>query len=103
MGPYRGSLIHENKWRAAQKGVKSKLIDLGSEKKSDLTIYCLKCLIFEDVVDDLGTREYVENIQFISKEGTSADKQIKIYEEAKSMKDVVDFLIKKQRNFVSSP
>ena len=53
----------------------------------------------EDVVDDLGTRKYVENIQFISKEGTSADKQIKIYEETKSMKDVVDFLIKETTRF----
>ena len=53
----------------------------------------------EDVVDDLGTRKYVENIQLISKEGTSADKQIKIYEETKSMKNVVDFLIKETTRF----
>ena len=98
--PYRGSLIHENKWRAAQKGVKSKLIDLGSEKEIRFDDLLSEMLEFvEDVVDDLGTRKYVENIQLISNEGTSADKQIKIYEETKSMKDVVDFLIKETTRF----
>ena len=91
---YRGSLIHENKWRAAQKGVKSKLIDLGAEKEISFADLISEMLEFiDDVVDDLGTRKYIDNILKISKEGSSADKQIEIYKDTGDMQKVVDFLI----------
>tara|TARA_B100000575_G_C23107092_1_gene639073 strand:- start:91 stop:1203 length:1113 start_codon:yes stop_codon:yes gene_type:complete len=91
---YRGSLIHENKWRAAQKGVTSALIDFGLEKEVAFKTLVSEMLEFiDDVVDDLGTRKYIENIQEISKQGSSADKQLKIFEKRKRIEDVVDFLI----------
>ena len=97
---YRGSLIHENKWRSAQKGVKSSLIDLGDEKEVPFGDLISEMLEFiDDVVDDLGTRDYIDNILTISSKGSSADKQIKIYNEREKIEDVVDFLIKETTKY----
>ena len=97
---YRGSLIHENKWRSAQKGVKSSLIDLGDEKEVPFGDLISEMLEFiDDVVDDLGTRDYIDNILTISNKGSSADKQIKIYNEREKIEDVVDFLIKETTRY----
>ncbi|MAV64017.1 MAG: carboxylate-amine ligase [Candidatus Marinimicrobia bacterium] len=92
---YRSSLIHENKWRACQYGVNAKLIDLGADKE-----VLFKSLVYEmldfikDVVDDLGTNKYIENIENIVEKGTSADMQLKIFKKNQKIEDVVDFLIK---------
>ncbi len=97
---YRGSLIHENKWRSAQKGVKANLIDLGHEKEAPFGDLISEMLEFiDDVVDDLGTRDYIDNILIISNKGSSADKQIKIYNEREKIEDVVDFLIKETTKY----
>ena len=97
---YRGSLIHENKWRSAQKGVKSSLIDLGHEKEVPFGDLISEMLEFiDDVVDDLNTRDYIDNILTISNKGSSADKQIKIYNERGKIEDVVDFLIKETTKY----
>jgi carboxylate-amine ligase len=91
---YRGSLIHENKWRSAQKGVRAKLIDLGAEREVPFSALVSEMLDFiDDVVDDLGTRKYIDNILEISKFGSSADQQIEIYRKSGNIKDVVDFLV----------
>ena len=91
---YRGSLIHENKWRSAQKGVRANLIDLGAEKEVPFNDLISEMLEFtEDVVNDLGTRKYIDNILEISKSGSSADKQIEVFQKSGNIKDVVDFLI----------
>ena len=91
---YRGSLIHENKWRSSQEGVKAKLIDFGAEKEVEFDSLLSEMLEFiDDIIDDLGTREYIENIAKIAKEGSSADKQLGIFRETGDMKRVVDFLI----------
>ena len=97
---YRGSLIHENKWRSAQKGVRTNLIDLGAEKEvpfSDLISEMLEFI--DDVVDDLGTRKYIDNILTISNRGSSADRQLEIYDKTGKMTDVVDFLIKETTKY----
>ena len=91
---YRGSLIHENKWRSAQKGVESNLIDFGLGKEVPFKDLISEMLEFiDDVVDDLGIKKYIDNILRISKEGSSADRQIEIYGKTGKMTDVVDFLI----------
>ena len=91
---YRGSLIHENKWRSAQKGVKSRLIDFGAEKEvpfSDLISEMLEFI--DEVVKDLGTENYIKNILNISKNGSSADKQLEVLKKTDDIMKVVDFLI----------
>ena len=91
---YRGSLIHENKWRSAQKGVKSNLIDFGAEKEVPFGDLISEMLEFvDDVVKDLGTESYIENILNISKNGSSADRQLEVLDKTGDIKKVVDFLI----------
>jgi carboxylate-amine ligase len=47
----------------------------------------------DDVVDDLGSRKEVEYAHTIMREGTSADRQLRLYRETGDLKAVVDMLI----------
>ena len=49
--------------------------------------------LVEDVADELGTRHEIEYIRTILKEGSSADRQLRKYEETGSLEAVVDMLI----------
>ncbi|MDC0145702.1 carboxylate-amine ligase, partial [bacterium] len=91
---YRGSLIHENKWRATKDGINSKLLDLGKVKEVPYEKLMIEMLDFVDeVVDQLGSRRHINHIKEILKEGTSADKQIQIFKSSGDIKQVVDHLI----------
>jgi carboxylate-amine ligase len=91
---YRRLLIQENKWRALRYGLDGKLIDFGKEEEVPVADLVLEILAFvDDVVDDLGSREEVNQIHRILKERTSADRQIKIFRETGDLKQVVDYLI----------
>jgi carboxylate-amine ligase len=46
-----------------------------------------------DVVDELGSRKEVEYAYRILEEGTSADRQLRVYQETGDLKAVVDHLI----------
>ena len=46
----------------------------------------------DDVLDDLGSREEVEYIFKMLENGTGADRQLKIFEETKDLKKVVDYI-----------
>ncbi|MBC8174266.1 MAG: carboxylate-amine ligase [Candidatus Marinimicrobia bacterium] len=92
---YRRSLIAENKWRALKDGIDGKLIDFGKECEVPLRSLMEEMLeLVDDVVDTLGTREEVEYIRTIMEEGTSADRQLRCFEETGSLNAVVDMLIK---------
>tara|TARA_B100001123_G_scaffold443588_1_gene590040 strand:- start:262 stop:1374 length:1113 start_codon:yes stop_codon:yes gene_type:complete len=91
---YRGSLIHENKWRATKDGINAKLVDLGKSKEVAYKKLMLEMLDFVDeVVDDLGSRKYINHINNILTSGSSADKQLQIFKDTKNIKNVVDHLI----------
>jgi carboxylate-amine ligase len=45
------------------------------------------------VVDDLGVREETQYVKVILQEGTSADRQIRVYRETGDFKAVVDHVI----------
>ena len=47
----------------------------------------------DEVVDDLGSRKYIQHIEHILDEGSSADKQIKVFKSKKDIKEVVNHLI----------
>ena len=92
---YRGSLIHENKWRATKDGIQSKLLDLGKSKEVKYKKLMYEMLDFVDeVVDDLGSRKYINHIKTIINKGTSSDKQLEVFKDTDNIKDVVDHLIK---------
>jgi glutamate---cysteine ligase / carboxylate-amine ligase len=91
---YRQELIQENKWRAVRYGVDGKLIDFGRQAElpaRDL-IYELVAFV-DDVVDDLGSREAVQYAFQILRNGTSADRQLRTFQETGDVKAVVDRLI----------
>ncbi|MFQ5707973.1 MAG: carboxylate-amine ligase [bacterium] len=90
---YRRCLINENKWRAIKDGIDSKLIDFGKEEEVPLRFLVNELLeLIDDVVDQLGTREEIELVRTILEEGTSADRQLRIYKETGDLKAVVDQL-----------
>jgi carboxylate-amine ligase len=92
---YARSLIEENKWRAARYGIHGKLIDFGAVKEQP----------FKDLVPELlnlvrepaaifGSEKELLTIPRILEEGTSADRQIQVFESSgKNPKAVVDWLI----------
>jgi carboxylate-amine ligase len=91
---YKKSLINENKWRASRYGLDGKLIDFGKEMEVDTRSLIMEMLDFvDDVVDDLGSRHELEYINQILEMGTGADRQLKVYEETKSLEKVMEFIV----------
>jgi glutamate---cysteine ligase / carboxylate-amine ligase len=92
---YGADLIEENKWRSVRYGLDGKLIDFG--KQSELPARALIREMLEwfvdDVVDDLGSRAEVEYAFRIMDEGSSADRQLAVFERTGSLHAVVDHLI----------
>jgi glutamate---cysteine ligase / carboxylate-amine ligase len=91
---YAPRLIRENKWRAMRHGIEGKLIDFGRQQElpeRDLIHEFLEAV--DDVVDDLGSRKDCEYALEILKDGTSAERQVKAYEESGDIEAVVDHLV----------
>lgn len=90
---YRRTLIAENKWRAVKDGIEGKLIDFGIEQEVPLRFLTEELLdIIDDVVDELGSRREIEYIRTMLLNGSSADRQIRKYQETDSLEAVVDML-----------
>ena len=91
---YRRMLIQENKWRAVRWGIDGKMIDFGKQKEVPTRDLILELLEFvDDVVDVLGSRKEIEHIHTILERRTSAEEQLRVFEETKDLKAVVDRLI----------
>lgn len=93
---YHRRLILENKWRAIRYGLDGKLLDLGKQKEVPVKDLIRELLDFvDDVLDPLDSRKEVEHIHTILERGTSADEQLKVFEETGGdFNAVVDMLIK---------
>ena len=90
---YRLALIKENKFRAARYGVQGNMIDFGLQKEVPTKELILELLDFiDDVVDELGSRNEINYVHTILKEGTGAAKQLAIFEETQDLTKVVDFI-----------
>jgi glutamate---cysteine ligase / carboxylate-amine ligase len=91
---YRRALINENKWRAQRYGLSGKLLDLGKreEIETKALVHEIVALV-DDVVDDLGSRKDVEYLLKMAEHGSSADRQLRVFEETGDLKAVVDHLI----------
>ena len=95
---YRRALIEENKWRAARWGIEGKLIDFGKRGEVSMRDLAIELLEFvDDVVDDLGSRSAVESVRTILREGTSAERQLRVYEQTGDLKAVVQHLVEETR------
>ena len=92
---YHRRLIQENKWRAIRYGLDGMLLDLGKQKEVPCRDLIRELLDFvDDVVDPLGSRKEIEHIHTILERGTSADEQLRVFEETNGdFNAVVDRLI----------
>ena len=91
---YRTRLINENRWRASRYGLDGKLIDFGKSTEVPTRELVEELLVFvDDVVDDLGSREEVNYIREMMRQGTGADRQVEVYNRTKDLKAVVDYII----------
>ena len=91
---YRRSLINENKQRAARFGISGNLIDFGKRTEVPFGMLLDELLEFvDDVVDELGSRNEVYYAREIIKNGTGADRQLRVYEETKDLRSVVDYIV----------
>lgn len=107
---YRHVHITENKWRAVRYGIEGEMIDFGLEQSvpfADLMMELLE--ILDDVVDDLGSRNEVNHVKNILRDGTSADKQLRVYREHGGAENhdeaicaVVDHLVAETRRGIVS-
>ncbi len=95
---YRRALIEENKWRAARYGIEGKFIDFGKEAEVPMRELIPELLEFvDDVVDELGSRSAVDYIHTIMNKGTSAERQLRVYEQTGDLKEVVRHLVAETR------
>jgi glutamate---cysteine ligase / carboxylate-amine ligase len=95
---YHRALIEENKWRAARYGIEGKMIDFGKEAEVPMRSLIPELLeLVDDVLDELGSRGAVEYVHTILNEGTSADRQVRVYQQTGDLKDVVRHLVKETR------
>jgi carboxylate-amine ligase len=91
---YRRMLIQENKWRAVRWGLDGKMVDFGKQKEVPTRDLVLELLDFvDDVVDELGSRKEIEHIHTILERRTSAEEQLRVFNETKDLNAVVDRLI----------
>jgi carboxylate-amine ligase len=100
---YRRALIEENKWRAARWGLDGLLIDFGKKAEVPMRELALELLEFiDDVVDDLGSRQAVEYVRTILENGTSADRQLRVYRATGDTRAVVQHLVHETRASVAA-
>jgi len=87
--------MNENKWRAARYGVSGALLDLGKTKAVPFRVLGEELIEFvDDVVDELGSRAEVEGVRDILKNGTSADHQLRVFDESGGdFRAVVDYVL----------
>ena len=98
---YHRRLIEENKWRAARYGIDGKLIDFGRGAEVPMRDLAIELLEFvDDVVDDLGSRREVEYVKTILSDGTSADRQLRVYERTGDLRQVVQSVVAETRDSV---
>src|SRR5450631_1614409 len=90
---YSRALINENKWRASRYGIDGRLIDFGKEEEVNTRVLIYELLDFiDDVVDPLGSRHFTGYAGKMFEHGTGADRQLKVFEESKSLVKVVDYI-----------
>lgn len=91
---YPTGFADENKWRAVRYGIDGTLIDFGKAQSLPARTLIQELVEFVDEeLDDLGSRSEVEYIYKILQEGTSADRQLRIWQETGSLEAIVDDLM----------
>lgn len=98
---YRHMHISENKWRAVRYGIDGQMIDFGRGEEVPFHFLMNELVILlDDVLDELGSRKEVEYVFDILRNGTSADRQLRVYRQyggdanrTEALQAVVDSLV----------
>jgi carboxylate-amine ligase len=96
---YRKELIDENRWRASRYGIDGKMIDFGKVQEVPTRQLVRELLdILAEEIDELGTRALIRPIEDILMHGTSADRQLRVFDNSEGdIKAVVDHLIRETK------
>ncbi len=90
---YSRALLMENKFRAVRYGLEGKLIDFGKQEEVPECDLIEEYLHFvDDVVDELESRSAIEYIRTMMKQGSGADRQLRVFRETGSLLSVVDYM-----------
>src|ERR1700734_2274450 len=101
---YHRALIEENKWRAARWGIEGKLIDFGKQAEAPIPGLIKELFKFgEAVAEELGSRAALEPIHRILRDGTSAERQLRVHKETGDLQAVVRHIVAETREGVSMP
>lgn len=92
---YPRSLIEENKWRALRYGSDARLIDFGQKEERPFQELVPELVDFvKGATAHFGTEKYVNKVLDIPKTGTSAHRQMEVFERTNGdLKAVVDWMI----------
>jgi carboxylate-amine ligase len=91
---YSRELIEENKWRAVRYGIDGQLIDFGKQEQVPVRLLIGELLEFcAEAAEIFGSQDELERIRAILREGTSADRQLRVFAQTNSYAAVVDDLI----------
>jgi carboxylate-amine ligase len=91
---YGRALIMENKWRAARYGIEGKLIDFGKQTEVPVRDLIREILDFvADAAEELGTTRELGHIETILKEGSAADRALRVFADSADLNKVVDHMI----------
>ncbi|MGD2147421.1 MAG: carboxylate-amine ligase [Anaerolineae bacterium] len=99
---YRKDLIDENKWRALRYGIQGRLIDFGKKKEVAFPSLIGEIVTWvDDVVDELGSRREIEYAYTILQAGSSADRQLAVYQNTQDIRAVVDHVVAETREGIA--
>jgi len=91
---YRRDLIEENRWRASRYGLDGKMIDFGKGQEVPTRALVRELLdLISEEIDELETRAAIAPIERMLENGTSADRQLRVFAATGDLKAVVDHLI----------
>jgi len=80
---YSRALIEENKWRALRYGSDAKLIDFGMQMERPFPDLMKEMVeLVEETTGIFGTAAYMPTVLRMATEGTSAHRQMEVYERA---------------------
>ncbi len=90
---YPRSLIEENKWRALRFGSDARMIDFGRSVERPFTELIAELIDFvKEASDIFGTSKILERIQTMADHGTSAHRQVEIFEKTGDLRQVMKWI-----------
>jgi glutamate---cysteine ligase / carboxylate-amine ligase len=82
---YRSTLVEENKWLAQRYGIHGEMADFGTMSRKPFAELAEELIVLVgDEAKRLGSLAEVRHVRRILKRGTSADRQIQVYDEARA-------------------